>query len=140
MSYHDPRDRRGYRVKRDRYSRPGGGYVEETYVDNRGGPGYDYDYDSRLVRRGDSEESVVEEVARDFPPGQYYYGAPGPRRAATVREGARRARSVGRDPYYDDEYYRREDYRPRRSRRNDDRRRSTRKQFTLFHANKPSAR
>lgn len=122
MSYYDARDSRGYRVKRDRYSRPGGGYVEETYVDNRGG--YGYDYDSRLVRRHDSEESVVEEVARDFPPGEYYYGNPGPRRAATVREGVRRARSVGRDPYYDEEYYRREDYRPRRSKRSDGRRKS----------------
>ncbi|EEA20589.1 conserved hypothetical protein [Talaromyces marneffei ATCC 18224] len=119
MSYYDSRDSRGYRVKRDRYSRPDGGYVEETYVDNRGG--YPYDYDTRLVRRrGDSEESVVEEVSRDFPPGESYYGYP--RRAATVREGPRRARSVGRDPYYDEEYYRREDYRPRRSKRSDGRR------------------
>lgn len=121
MSYYDSRDSRGYRVKRDRYSRPDGGYVEETYVDSRGG--YPYDYDTRLVRRrGDSEESVVEEVSRDFPPGEHYYGYPGPRRAATVREGARRARSVGRDPYYDEEYYRREDYLPRRSKRSDGRR------------------
>ncbi|KUL91236.1 hypothetical protein ZTR_01551 [Talaromyces verruculosus] len=121
MSYYDSRDSRGYRVKRDRYSRPDGGYVEETYVDKRGG--YPYDYDTRLVRRrGDSEESVVEEVSRDFPPGEYYYGYPGPRRASTVREGARRARSAGRDPYYDEEYYRREDYRPRRSKRSDGRR------------------
>lgn len=134
MSYYDPRDSRAYRVKRDRYSRPGGGYVEETYVDNRGGGyGYDYDYDTRLTRRrGDSDESVVEEVARDFPPGEYYYGYPGPRRTATVREGVRRARSVGRDPYYDEEYYRRDDYRPRRSNRYDGRRKLNRPDVYFF--------
>ncbi|OKL58883.1 hypothetical protein UA08_05460 [Talaromyces atroroseus] len=138
MSYYDPRDRRAYRVKRDRYSRPGGGYVEETYVDNRGGYGYDRDYDNtRLIRRGDSEESVVEEVPRDFPPGEYYYGNPGPRRAAT----ARRARSVGRDPYYDDEYYRRDDYyRPRRSRRYDDRRDRYERRSSYSSSRSPSPR
>lgn len=122
MAYHDSRDTRGYHVKRERYARPDGGYVEETYVDNRAG--YPYDYDNRIVRRrGDSEESVVEEVSRDFPPGEHYYGySAAPRRAASVREGARRTRSVGRDPYYDEDYYRREDYRPRRSRRSDGRR------------------
>lgn len=138
MSYYDARDSRGYRVKRDRYSRPGGGYVEETYVDNRGG--YGYDYDSRLVRRHDSEESVVEEVARDFPPGEYYYGNPGPRRAATVREGVRRARSVGRDPYYDEDYYRREDYRPRRSKRSDGRRDRYERRSSYSSSRSPSPR
>ncbi|KAH8693201.1 hypothetical protein BGW36DRAFT_302515 [Talaromyces proteolyticus] len=124
MSYYDTRDSRGYRVKRDRYSRPGGGYVEETYVDNRGGYGREMD----LVRRRDSQESVVEEVTRDFPPGEPYYGYPRPRRTMSVREGARRARSAGRDPYYDEEYYRREDYAPRKSKRyRDDRHRHDRR-------------
>ena len=80
MSYYDGRDSRGYRVKRERYSRPGG-YVEETYLDNRGG----YGRDLAPVRRHDSEESV-EEVTRDFPPGEYYYGYPRPRRAMSVRD------------------------------------------------------
>lgn len=114
MSYYN--DGR-YRVKRDRYSRPGGGVVDETYVDSRGG------YGSQLVRRrDDSEDSVVEEVTRDFPPGESY-GYQRPRRVTTVREGVRRARSAGgRDPYYDEDYYRRDEYRPSRPKRYDDRR------------------
>jgi hypothetical protein len=119
MSYYDGRDSRGYRVKRDRYSRPGG-YVEETYVDSRGGYGREL---GPLRRHDDSQESVVEEVTRDFPPGEHYYGYSRPSRTMSVREsGTRRARSAGRDPYYDDEYYRRDDYRPRRSRRYPDKR------------------
>lgn len=116
MSYYD--DSR-YRGRRDKYSRGSTGYVEDAYVDNRGG----YGGRMELVRRrDDSDDSVVEEVTRDFPPGDYY-GYPRPRRVTTVREGVRRARSTGgRDPYFDEEYYRRDDYRPRRSRRYDDRR------------------
>jgi hypothetical protein len=120
MSYYDGRDSRGYRVKRDRYSRPGG-YVEETYVDSRGGYGRELGPIRR--RDNDSQESVVEEVTRDFPPGEYYYGYPRSRRSMPVRETVpRRARSAGRDPYYDDDYYRRDDYRPRRSKRYPDKR------------------
>lgn len=121
MSYYDTRDGRGYRVKRDRYSRPGG-YVEETYVDSR--DGYGRELGPARRRDTDSQESVVEEVTRDFPPGEYYYGYSKPRRAMSVREPAtRRARSAGRDPYYDDEYYyRRDDPRPRRSKRYPDKR------------------
>jgi hypothetical protein len=110
-----------YRAKRDKHSRPSG-YVEETYVDSRGG-GYGGRQMELVRRRDDSDDSVVEEVTRDFPPGEYY-GYPRRSRVTRVREGARRARSTGGpDPYYDDGgYYRRDDYRPRRSRRHDERR------------------
>lgn len=112
MSYYD--DRR-HRSTRDRY-RPTG-YVEETYVDSRGGNNSRMD----LVRRYDDSNDEVEEVQRDFPPGEYSYGRPRRTKVTTVREGVRRARSVGgRDPYYGGGYYRRDDY--RRSGRYDDRR------------------
>lgn len=102
MSYYDSR----HRAKRDRYP-------DEPYVDGQ------------LVRR--QSDDSVEEVSRDFLPGDYYYEyGPQRSRGSAVREGIRRARSVnGPNPYYDDEddeYYRRENYRPRRSRRYDDRR------------------
>ncbi|CRG85134.1 hypothetical protein PISL3812_02262 [Talaromyces islandicus] len=137
MSYYDGRDSRGYRVKRDRYSRPGG-YVEETYVDNRGGYGREL---GPLRRYDDSQESVVEEVTRDFPPGEHYYGYSRPRRTMSVREsGPRRARSAGRDPYYDDEYYRRDDYRPRRSRRYPDKRDRYERRSSYSSSRSPSPR
>ncbi|KAL1853034.1 hypothetical protein Plec18170_005616 [Paecilomyces lecythidis] len=112
MSYYD--DRR-YRSNRDRY-RPTG-YVEETYVDSRGNNGR-----MDLVRRyDDSDDEVIEEVQRDFPPGEYSYGIPRRGKVTTVREGVRRARSVGgQDPYYGGGYYRRGGHRRRRG--HDDRR------------------
>lgn len=70
-----------------------------------------------VQRRRDDSVSSVEEIQRDFAPGDGGYI----RKKTTVRQGvrpARRARSAGRydDGYYDD---RRSDY-SRRSRRHDD--------------------
>lgn len=93
MSYYD--DGR-YRNRRDRPRQDG--YADDGYVDNR----------VVYRKRRDSDDSVVEEVTRDFPPGEYDY--PRRTRVTTVREGVRRARSAGRDPYYDGGYYRRDDY------------------------------
>ncbi|KAJ9236597.1 hypothetical protein DTO169E5_5588 [Paecilomyces variotii] len=114
MSYYY--DDRRYRSNRDRY-RPTG-YVEETYVDSRGGDNGRME----LVRRyDDSDDEVIEEVQRDFPPGEYSYGIPRRSKTTTIREGVRRARSVGgQDPYYGGGYYRRGGH--RRPRGYDDRR------------------
>ncbi|KAL1992321.1 hypothetical protein VTN49DRAFT_4353 [Thermomyces lanuginosus] len=117
MSYYgDPR----YRASRDRYDYRFHGDYDDAYVDRRGGYGYGGDL---VPRRGGSDESLVEEVERDFPPGEYYYGYSKPRRSATVREGVRRPRSAGAPyPYYDDEYYYHREYRPsRRPRHHGDR-------------------
>ncbi|KAL1976975.1 hypothetical protein VTN31DRAFT_3257 [Thermomyces dupontii] len=118
MSYYgDPR----YRASRERYDyRPHDDYDDDVYAARRGG----YGYGAHLIpRRGGSDESLVEEVERDFPPGEYYYGYSKPRRSATVREGVRRPSSAGAPyPHYDDEYYYHREHRPsRRSRHNGDR-------------------
>ncbi|KAJ5113590.1 hypothetical protein N7456_002124 [Penicillium angulare] len=103
MAYYD---RRSY-APRDR--RSGGGGAVEYYED----PRYRYERDLYPV-------DSVEEIPRDFPPGERYvyergYDSRRPRRPAY--EGMRRSSSVsGHDPYYDG-YYR--SSRPRRSRPDD---------------------
>ncbi|KAK8251531.1 hypothetical protein IWZ00DRAFT_241051 [Phyllosticta capitalensis] len=76
-------------------------YVEETYVQRGNAPAQ-----RELVYRGPRDDSI-EDIPRDFPPPGAEY------RRTKVRENygppARRARSVGRRDYYDDEY---DDYYP----------------------------
>lgn len=83
-------------------------YVEETYIQRGNGP-----VQRDLVYRPARDESI-EDIPRDFPPGAEY-------RRTKVRENyapPRRARSVGRREYYDDDY---SDYAPPpRGRRNRD--------------------
>lgn len=102
MSY-DPYDNQDRRQRSDRHresrrNRPT--YEEETY-EVRSGPRPSRHTD--LVRRRDDS---VEDIEREFPPGDPYIQRRGP---------ARRARSAGRDRY-DDDYADR-----RRNKRYDDR-------------------
>ena len=103
MSYtsYDNQERR-QRSDRPRRDRPV--YREEEIIESRTGPRPSRQTD--LVRRRDDS---VEEVQRDFPPGNTYI----------QRRTARRARSDGRSRYDDDDRY--EDPR-RRNKRYDDRR------------------
>ncbi|KAK8174743.1 hypothetical protein BC567DRAFT_296626 [Phyllosticta citribraziliensis] len=81
-------------------------YVEETYVQRGNAPAQ-----RELVYRGPRDDSI-EDIPRDFPPPGAEY------RRTKVRENygppIRRARSVGRRDYYDDEYN--DDYYPPRGR------------------------
>lgn len=99
-----------YRPRQERDSRTAG-YVEDSYVESRGGHG---NRQMELAYHHDDSDGSIEEVTRDYPPGEYGYGYGYPRRGkvTTVREGVRRTRSVGaRDPYHDNGYYRSDDYR-----------------------------
>lgn len=111
MAYYD----RHYYPPRDRPRRSG--YAADYYDDPRLYARHDRD----RPRRG-SDDSV-EEVQRDYPPGEDYVYERGyntRRSRRPVYEHVRRASSVGGyDPYYDGGYYR---SRPRRSRQYDDRR------------------
>lgn len=103
MSYeYDDRDRRqrSDRHRESRRNRPA--YEEEEIIESRSGP---RSRQTDLVRRRDDS---VEDIERDFPPGDVY----------AQRRSTRRARSDGRSRYDDDDYY--EDNR-RRSNRYDDR-------------------
>ena len=107
MSYtsYDTQDRKHrsdrHRDRDSRRDRPT--YREEEIVEARTGPRQPHQMD--LVRRRDDS---VEEVERDFPPGDGY----------AQRRSTRRARSDGRGRYDDDDYL---DDR-RRSKRYDDKR------------------
>lgn len=88
-----------YRSRRDRrYRQDEGAYMDGGYTDNQ------------LVyrKRRDSDDSFVDEVTRDYQPGEPGYARR--RRVTSVREGVRRAHSAGRDPYYDEGYYRHDSY------------------------------
>ncbi|KAL4893928.1 hypothetical protein BDV59DRAFT_18689 [Aspergillus ambiguus] len=115
MAYYD--ERPYYPPTRDRPSRPG--HSQDYYYGNH--PSH-----MDMVPRYDRSDESIEEIPRDYPPGDYAYDYPPPRhqRVATVQEGVRRSHSMsgGRGgPYYDDsDYY----YRPsrgRRSKHHDDR-------------------
>lgn len=94
MSYtsYDTQDRKHrsdrHRDRDSRRDRPS--YKEEEIVETRTGPRQSHQMD--LVRRRDDS---VEEVERDFPPGDGY----------VQRRSTRRARSDGRGRYDDDDYY-----------------------------------
>jgi hypothetical protein len=103
----------------DRQTRRDQEYVEKTYIQqgngNTGGQQM-----SLVQRHRDDSADSIEEVERDFPPGVGGYV----RGNSTVREGARRARSAGRDRFDDydatshgPDYYEKKSYR-----RYDDRR------------------
>jgi hypothetical protein len=116
--YNDPR----YRPRQSHYGdpRPGSSNRQHMGVVSRPGPEV-------------HEDSPIEEVQRDFPPGEYAYGHYPKRRSRRHPSGqymttsAPRARSAhGRDSRYPDDYYyhdrhpRSDHY--RRSRRDDPRR------------------
>jgi hypothetical protein len=107
------------RAEGDRQTRRDQEYVEETYIQrgigNTGGQQM-----SLVQRHRDDSADSIEEVARDFPPGIGGYV----RRNTTLREGARRASSAGRDRYDDyDATSREPDYYEKKShRRYNDRR------------------
>lgn len=110
MAYYEERR---YRAPRDR-ARPVS-YAPEYYDDPR------YARYEREVYPYDS----VEEVQRDFPPGDpysYERGYDSRRSSRPVYETVRRASSIGHDPRASDPYYR---ARPRRSHQYDDRRKSS---------------
>lgn len=94
MSYtsYDTQDRKHrsdrHRDRDSRRDRPS--YKEEEIVETRTGPRQSHQMD--LVRR---REDSVEDVERDFPPGDGY----------VQRRSTRRARSDGRGRYDDDDYY-----------------------------------
>lgn len=118
MAYYE--DRRSY--PRDR-ARPAAGYAADYYDDHPRG----YARRDREVYPYRGNDDSVEEIQRDYPPGDDYayergYNPRRPRRP--VYENVRRASSVsGYDPYYDHGYYH---SRPRRSRqKHDDRRKYT---------------
>jgi len=117
IGYEDaPAHRR--RAEGDRQTRRDQEYVEETYIQR--GSGNTGGRQMSLVRRHrDDIADSIEEVERDFPPGVGGYV----RRNTTAREGARRARSAGRDRYDDcDATSRGPDYYKKKShRRYDDR-------------------
>ena len=96
MSYYDdePRRHRSHREHRD--SRPV--YEEEVIEARRSRPKREPEH-MELVRRRDSDESV-EEVRRDFPPGEGSYVQ---RRTTTRDKYAPRARSMDRRHRYDDD-------------------------------------
>ena len=96
------RRQRSDRHRDSRRNRPA--YEEEEIVETRSGPRSSRTTD--LVRRRDDS---IEDVERDFPPGDTY----------VQRRSTRRARSDGRGRFDDDDYY--EDTR-RKSRRYDDKR------------------
>ncbi|KAG2415535.1 hypothetical protein HFD88_006726 [Aspergillus terreus] len=122
MAYYD--ERQYYPPTRDRHSRPATGHAQDYYG---GHPSH-----TDVVPRPNFSNESIEEIPRDYPPGDYAYeyghGYPPPRhsRVATVQEGVRRSHSLGGGarggPYYDEsDYY----YRPsrgRHSRHHDDRR------------------
>jgi hypothetical protein len=111
-------DDRNYTPRDRRAPRP------MSYADPYDEPrGYSSRHERAVYPRRGSDDSI-EEVQRDFPPGEEYayerggYTSRRPRRP--VYERVRRASSVGAsDPYSDAAYYR---SRPRRTRDNDDRR------------------
>ena len=98
MSYYDdgPDPPRRHRSGRDRRSRPV--YEEEEVIEKRRGPPrQEVTTHRELIRRQDSDD--IEEVQRDFPPGEGFYGRRGPYRDPYP---PRRARSDGRrDRDYD---------------------------------------
>ena len=98
MSYYE--DEQPRRHRSHRHSRP---VYEEEQRSYRPKPPPQH---MELIRRRDSDESV-EEVRRDFPPGDGTYI----QRKTTTRDRYPRARSVDRHSYYEADYY--ED--PRRS-------------------------
>ncbi|KAL5357039.1 hypothetical protein BJX96DRAFT_143825 [Aspergillus floccosus] len=113
MAYYD--ERQYYPPTRDRHSRPVAGYAQDYYGSH---PSH-----TDVVPRHNLSDESVEEIPRDYPPGDYAYeyghGYPPPRhsRVATVQEGVRRSHSMGGGtrggPYYDEsDYY----YRPSRGR------------------------
>ncbi|KAJ5620368.1 hypothetical protein N7510_004352 [Penicillium lagena] len=106
-----PRDRRAPRPMS--YADP---YDEPRVYSSR--------YEREVYPRRGSDESI-EEVQRDFPPGEeYVYERTSRRPRRPVYEHVRRASSVGAsDPYSDAAYYR---SRTRRTRDSDDRRRRSR--------------
>lgn len=104
-------------MPRDRYDRP------PSYADPYNEPRGRYArYDRDVYARRGSDDSV-EEVQRDYPPGEdlvYERGYTSRRPRRPVYENVRRASSVsGYDPHYETGYY---TSRPRRSRHYDDRR------------------
>ncbi|KAJ5151964.1 hypothetical protein N7492_010259 [Penicillium capsulatum] len=118
--YYSPRDR------------PRRSYAADYYDDPRYAR-----YERERPRRG-SDDSV-EEIQRDYPPGEdtvYERGYNHRRTRRPVYENVRRASSVsGYDPYYDAGYYR--SSRPRRSRRDDDHR-SRRPRYDSASSSSPS--
>lgn len=125
VSYEDAPVRRR-KSERDRRSGRGTKeYVEEETYMARGTNNAPRQMSLVQRRRDDSPDSI-EEVQRDFPPGDGGYV----RRKTTVRESGRRARSAsGRDTYardrdYDDGYGRRTSEYSGRSRRESDDKRS----------------
>lgn len=101
-----------YRSRQERDSRAG--YVEDDYVESRGGRG---NRQMELAYHHNDSEGSIEEVTRDYPPGEYGYGYDYPRhgKVTTVREGVRRTRSVGaRDPYYGSRSHRSDNHRQSR--------------------------
>jgi len=124
MSYYDDDRSRRAKSTRERSSRDS---YDDTVYESR-----DSGRQTSIVPRRDDSTSSVEEVSRDFPPGDRdgaYY------RETTVRKSGRRpvgrSRSFGDDRYYDDRYDDRtyverrgrdDDYVKRGSRDYDDRR------------------
>ena len=99
MSYYDddaPRRHRSGRDRDSRRSRPV--YEEEEIIEKRRGPPrQEVQTHRELIRRQDSDD--IEEVQRDFPPGEGFYGR---RDAYRDPYPPRRARSDGRrDRDYD---------------------------------------
>lgn len=116
MSYYY--DDRHYSLPRDRRDRPAS-YAAEYYDEPRS-----YARHGREVYPYRGSDDSVEEIQRDYPPGEDYVyerGYNSRRSRRPVYENVRRPSSVsGYDPYYNDGYYR---SRPRHStRRYDDRR------------------
>jgi hypothetical protein len=108
MSYYDDEVPRRHRSHR--HSRP---VYEEEIIESRTTRPRAPPQQMELVRRRDSDESI-EEVRRDFPPGDGTYI----QRKTTTRDRYPRARSMDRRSYYEeDDYYRDEPRRVRRSRR-----------------------
>lgn len=114
-----------------RHSRPSAGYAHDYYYPSGGSSGAHHPHPLDVVPRRDPSDESVEEIPRDYPPGEYYeYGTgypPQPRRTrvATVQEGVRRSRSMGggrSGAYYDESDYAYRPSRGRRSRHHDDRR------------------
>ncbi|KAF9892566.1 hypothetical protein FE257_001675 [Aspergillus nanangensis] len=119
MAYYD--DRQYYQPPRDRASRPSN---HDYYYPSSASPANPYPMD--VVHRHDGSNNSVEEIPRDYPPGEYGYdyGPPNPRRSrvATAQEGVRRSHSTGgRPPYYDDADYHHRSSRGRKPRHYDDR-------------------
>ncbi|KAJ5587738.1 uncharacterized protein N7459_003503 [Penicillium hispanicum] len=129
MAYYE--DRRYYEP-RDRRARPAS-YAAEYYDEPR-----PYARHEREVYPYRGSDDSVEEIQRDYPPGEDYVyerGYNSRRSRRPVYENMRRASSVsGYDPYYNDGYYR---SRPRRSRHHDDRQ-SRRSRYSSASSYSPS--